>query len=318
MTATSPLADVAALLDMVVATPGPSFAEMELNQAREAVRAMVCMLDAPASTHVMVADHVCPTSDGPIVSRSYLPPQVRSGDPAIVFFHGGGWVTGDLDVYDSFCRFLAEQSGLRVLAVDYRRAPEHPFPAAYEDTLAAARWSIGGDGPFAGAPAIVLAGDSAGGNLAAAASHTLALEGFAVAAQLLLYPVLNVSAQSQSYRDNAEGFLLTRADMEHFIASYVPVVDDRLDPRCSPLLAQDMTQVPPTVLLACGLDPLRDEARAYAAALTSAGRDVAFVEAKGQIHGLATLRGALPSAAETLKHVIGLLRQLTKRGLAYD
>jgi acetyl esterase len=313
--APSPLADVAALLDMVAATPGPGFAEMEPEQARAAVSAMVGMLDAPAPLDITVADHLCPTPDGPLACRSYVPPQAHFADPAVVFLHGGGWITGDLDVYDSFCRFLAEQSGLRVLAVHYRRAPEHPFPAAYEDTLAAARWSIGDDGPFAGTHSIVLAGDSAGGNLAAAATHALIEEGFAVAAQLLLYPVLDVSAQSQSYRDNAEGYLLTRADMEHFITSYVPVAADRLDPRCSPLLAKDLTRTPLTVLLACELDPLRDEARAYAAALAAAGRDVAFLEAKGQIHGLATLRRALPSAVGTLEQAIGVLRQLTERAI---
>lgn len=303
-------AEVEAFLKLIAAASAPSFTAMTPLQARAAVAVMVSQLDASAAPGLDVQDTSYGAADQRLSARIYTPPGAVLTDAAMIFFHGGGWMTGSIDIYDSFCRFLALELGMPVLSADYRLAPEAPFPAAYDDAIAAITWATDAGGPFAQAKRIVLAGDSAGANLAAAAAQTFARTAVPIAAQMLLYPVLDISRQSSSYRTCGEGNLLTRSDMEHFITSYVPDPALRTDRRCSPLLANDLHTLAPTVVLACALDPLRDEARAYAAELARAGVTVSFVEARGQIHGLATLRRAIPSAEATLRCPITLLKNL--------
>jgi len=291
--------DVRAFLD---ATAGqPPFRSLPIAEARAAVRQMAALVDLPPDPSVRSED-ISLNIDGTrqLRARVFVPEAMSAAGPSIVYFHGGGWVTGDLDTHDSLCRSIAARTRLRLVSVDYRLAPEARFPAAYEDALAATRLVLSSAHPaFAGTRGVVLAGDSAGGGLAAAVA--LELRGApSVRAQLLLYPVLDVAGRSQSYSESAEGYLLEAADMESFIDAYVPDRAQRSDWRCSPLLAESFDGLAPLALLTCGFDPLRDEGRSYAASCAKAGVNVHFVEAPGHIHGIAMLRLAIPSSQEIM------------------
>lgn len=243
-------------------------------------------------------------------ARVFVPPGITAPAPTIVYFHGGGWTTGDLDTHDSLCRTIAARTTLRLVSVDYRRAPEAIFPAAYEDALAATRLVLSAANPLlVGTRGVIVAGDSAGGGLAAAVAQELRGDS-GVRAQLLLYPVVDVAGRGGSYSECAEGYLLEAADMESFIDAYVPDRARRRDWRCSPLLAESFEGLPPLALLACGLDPLRDEGRSYAARCAKAGVDVHFVEAPGHTHGIAMLRLAIPSSQGILDRVCAGLTTL--------
>ncbi|HEY0938504.1 MAG TPA: alpha/beta hydrolase [Steroidobacter sp.] len=294
-----PAADVRSFLD---ATAGqPPLRSMAIADARAAVRQMPALLDSPPDPSVK-SDDVSLRIDGTrqLRARVFVPEGMTAAGPSIVYFHGGGWITGDLDTYDSVCRAIAARTRLRLVSVDYRLAPEARFPAAYEDALAATRLLLSARNPiFSKTDGVILAGDSAGGGLAAAVAHELRGDS-GVRAQLLLYPVLDVAGRGSSYSECAEGYLLEAADMECFIEAYVPDHTQRSDWRCSPLLAESFEDLAPLALLACGFDPLRDEGRHYAASCSKAGVNVHFVEAPGHIHGIAMLRLAIPSSQEIL------------------
>ncbi|MFC4312674.1 alpha/beta hydrolase fold domain-containing protein [Steroidobacter flavus] len=282
--------DVRAFLDMIAGQP--PFRSLSVADARAAVRQLAAAVDLPADLSVESEDIVLDIDrTRQLAARVFVPPGIAVAGPTIVYFHGGGWTTGDLDSYDSLCRSIAACTKLRLVSVDYRLAPEATFPAAYEDALAATKLVLAA----AGTRGVIVAGDSAGGGLAAAVAHELRREG-GVLAQLLLYPVVDVAGRGGSYSECAAGFLLEAADMECFIDSYVPDRAQRRDWRCSPLLAESFEGLPPLVLLTCGLDPLRDEGRSYAASCAKAGVDVHFIEAPGHIHGIAMLRRAIPSS----------------------
>ena len=303
--------ETSALLQGLAAQAGPRLHEMPVPEARAAVRALTQHLDLPCPLPCETKD--LGPGEAPVVARLYLP--VGPTGAVIVFVHGGGFVLGDLDTYDFLCRHLATRTGLRVLAPDYRLAPEHTFPAAFTDVLTTVSW-VGTSPAVLGAPVwgVALAGDSAGGALCASCAGTLHCDaGNAIAALLLLYPVTDLSSQTASYHRFATGFLLEAAAMELFVRSYTPNSTDRRDPRASPLLQEDLSRMPRTTLLTCGLDVLRDEGRAYAARLVAAGVETFYREARGQIHGMATLRGALPCARSTLDEVIdSFARQIAR------
>jgi acetyl esterase len=306
--------DTAALLAQLAALGGPKLSEMAVADARAAVRMLAAQLDLPCEAPCAAAD--IPAGDGPPVpSRLYTPAEGQAG-PVILYAHGGGWVLGDVETYDRFCRHLATVTGRRVLAPDYRLAPEHPFPAAHDDVVEAARWLAGSpEAVGAKVTGIALAGDSAGGALAATAALDPRLSGAKLLALLLLFPVTDLSRTTLSYARFAEGYLLEAADMAYFAEAYAPDLRDRRDPRLSPLLAPDLAGLPPVTILTCGLDVLRDEGRAFAAALVSAGVETAFHEAPGQIHGVAIMRGALASARRTLAIVLDeFSRRIERRG----
>lgn len=303
--------DAARLLE-ATASGGVKLRQLSLNDARKATVAMAHQLDLLCTEECAVANLTIAGAP-PVPARLYSPlkvtPPIDDGGmstPVIIYAHGGGWVLGDLDFCDSLCRHLATRSGYRVVSLDYRLAPEHPFPAAFMDVQASARWvrtsprALGQ--PVAG---IALAGDSAGGGLvAAAALHHPGDPPIPVLAVLMFYPVTDISRVTLSYERFAEGFLLEAADMHYFAESYAPTRSARNDPRVSPLLAANVASFPPATLLACGLDVLRDEGRAFAARLAQAGVDITYIEARGQIHGIATMRGAMPSAQITIDHAI--------------
>jgi len=253
-----------------------------------------------------------PGQGGTIPARFYVPGRLPVGAPApsLVYFHGGGWVIGDLETHDGVCRFLAAAAGTTVLSVDYRLAPEHPFPAAVEDSWAAFNWAIDNASELGIDPArIGVCGDSAGGNLAAVVSLLARAGGGRMPAmQLLFYPVTDSVGDMPSRQLFAEGFLLTKGDMDNFEQHYLPPGSDSSDPRVSILQAPDLSGLPPAYVATAGFDPLRDEGEAYALRMREAGVQVALRRHPGLIHSFAnetaisrTSRGAMLEAAGALR-----------------
>ena len=212
--------------------------------------------------------------------------------PLLVYFHGGGWVMGDLDTHDNLCRLLARKSDALVMAVDYRLAPEHPFPAPFDDAYAALVWAAENAASVGADPKrILVAGDSAGANLAAAACLAARDRGGpAVGGQILLYPATDLASFDRpSYRHFADGHYLTRRYMEAFRDRYLPRAQDRTDPLASPLLAPDLTGLPPALVITAGFDVLRDEGEAYAERLRASGVAVTATRYNGMVHGFLSM-----------------------------
>ena len=251
-------------------------------------------------------------ADGPLRARLYVPEEASGPDPAalLVFFHGGGWVVGDLDTHDAPARLLAASSGARVLAVDYRLAPEHRFPAAVDDALAAFRDAHARAGELGADPArIAVGGDSAGGHLAAVtAREAVADGGPAPAFQLLVYPVTDVVAESASRRTFAAGFFLTKESMDFYEDAFLAPGVDRADPRVSPLRAADLSGVAPALVVTAGFDPLRDEGEAYAARLRAAGVPALLRRHPGYVHGFFNVLGLGRGPREAVAEMGGVLR----------
>jgi acetyl esterase len=229
--------------------------------------------------------------------RAYRP--VRDGKlPALVYFHGGGWTIGDLDTHDTLCRQLAAGAGCAVFSVDYRLAPESPFPAAVDDCFAATRWVMDNAASLGVDPnRVAVGGDSAGGNLAAVVA-LLARDagGPAIVHQLLIYPATDQRCGSASHERNAQGYLLTRDAIEFFRANYLPQRDQWSDWRASPLLAQSHAGLPPATVMTAGFDPLIDEGRAYADRLRASGVTVEYREYSDMVHGFVLFGGVLDTA----------------------
>ena len=232
-------------------------------------------------------------SVGDLPARLYTPAGATDPGPLLVFFHGGGFIYGDLDSHDAPCRFLAEQAGVRVLAIDYRLAPEQPFPAAYDDAIAALRWALDHAGSLGVDPArIAVGGDSAGGNLAAVTAIEAARQGWPLAFQLLVYPATDCTRDTRSLSMFGDGFFLSSEFMRLANASYLPPDLDAHDPRVSPLLADLPAGLAPAYVCTAGFDPLRDEGEAYARVLEEAGVSVELQRFPDQIHGFFNVVGA--------------------------
>jgi acetyl esterase len=247
---------------------------------------------------------------GEIPVRLYAPRDALAPGPLLVYFHGGGWVQGSVATHDASCRLLAHLSGVRVLSVDYRLAPEHPYPAAVEDALAVYAWAADHPDRLGADPArLAVGGDSAGGNLAAvvalAARDDERLP--AVAFQLLLYPVTDVAAKTESYRRFSSGYLLTESGMDWFVSKYLPDPARRTEPQASPLRAESLAGLPPAYVATCIPDVLRDEGEAYAARLREAGVAVA-TQRHDQIHGFFNTTAARSSRV-AFGQIAGALRQ---------
>ena len=250
---------------------------------------------------------------GNLTAASTSPPGAETPGPTLLFLHGGGWIYGDLDSHDAACRFLAERSGVRVLAVDYRLAPEEPFPAAYDDAVAAYRWLVeNAESVGADRDRLAVGGDSAGGYLAATTAIEAAREGLPLAFQLLVYPGTDHTATGGSRAMFSEGFYLTSDFMDLATASYVPPGFDPRDPRLSPLYADLPAGLAPAYVATAGFDPLRDEGEAYARRLADAGVTVELQRFPDQIHGFfnivgvgRTSRAANAEIAAKLKAALG-------------
>jgi acetyl esterase len=257
-----------------------------------------------------VEELTIPGPGGPIPARLYVPREASARPPLLVYLHGGGWVVCDLETHDNVCRFLAREAGVLVLSVDYRLAPEHRFPAAVDDALAAFRFGAEQAGDLGADPdALAIGGDSAGGNLAAVVSQLAASDGGpAPVFTLSLYPVTDLSEKRESYRLFREGFLLTEARMDWYRGHYLPDEGAALDPRASPLLAEDLSGLPPTYIATAGFDPLRDEGEAYARRLREAGVPVALRRHPGLIHGFCNSVGSTRFGRAAMREAAGALR----------
>jgi acetyl esterase len=250
-----------------------------------------------------------PGPAGTLAARLFVATERPRG--LVVYYHGGGWVVGDLDTHEAPCRFLARHAGVAVLSIDYRLAPEHRFPAAVDDALAAFRWACAEPSRFGVAAGhVAVAGDSAGGNLAAVVSLLTRDGGPKPRAQLLVYPVTDLSKKHPSYRTFSEGFFLAERDMDWYRANYLPDEAAALDPRASPLLASDLRGLPPAIVLTAGFDVLRDEGEAYAKRLADAGVPVTQRRVPGQIHGFGNATGISRSAREAMAEAAGTLARL--------
>ena len=246
-----------------------------------------------------------------IGARLYVPPgPAQKSQPLLVYYHGGGWVIGDLDTHDNPCRFLAANSGAAVLSVDYRLAPEHPFPAAVEDAWAAYAWAAGNAGELGCNPArVAVGGDSAGANLAAVVCHLAREEGAPPPAmQLLIYPVTQVGEETPSRHLFREGFLLTRRSMDYFEENYLPRTEDQTDPRVSLLHANDFSNLSPAYIAIAGFDPLRDEGETYAQRMRNAGTPVTLRNHPGLVHSFANLIPVSRTSRAAMHEAAGALR----------
>ena len=288
--------DVRGFLDFLNSLPGPKSHEVGAAQARQQYLAMKDVADLPEGELATVLNLSIPGPAGPIPARLFDAKAHREPGPALLYYHGGGFVIGDIDTHASFCAEMARMLDLPVISVDYRLAPEHCWPAAPDDAEAAARW-------VADSPAelgrrvtgLVLSGDSAGGTLTIVVAMDLRDRPAAVPviAQLPFYPAADLGTDYPSFQQFAEGHLLTKASMEWFADCYAA---DLQHARGNPMQG-DLAGLPPAVVVTASLDPIRDQGRAYAAALVKAGVPVIFREAAGNIHGFVTLRKAIPSAA---------------------
>ncbi len=283
--------DVKQFLAFLNALPGPKTHESTPEQARAMMVAMIPVAEAPTGDLAIIRDLAIPGPSGIIPARLYDPRESRSEPgPIMVFFHGGGFVIGDLDTHEPYCAEAARALDMPVVSVDYRLAPEHPFPAAPDDCEAAARW-VAEHLPCTG---LVLSGDSAGGNLCIVTAMALrnAPAAVPVIAMNPIYPVVSEGQDWPSYHEFADGYLLSKDAMIWFANHYAAVPGDW---RGAPF-GHDLSGLPPTAIMTASLDPLRDEGRALAVALANAGVTVRHYEAEGSIHALIGLRKALPSA----------------------
>jgi acetyl esterase len=279
------------------------------GEARAGILARTAGL-GPVEEVAAVVDHSVPVREGTITVRTYTP--FGAGPfPALVFFHGGGWVIGDLATHDGICRALANHAGGVVASVDYRRAPEHRFPVAAEDALAATRW-VAAEGRRLGIDPSRLAvgGDSAGGNLAAVVALMARDRGGPpLVHQLLVYPVTEHRFDTPSYRENADGYNLTRDAMRWFWGHYLERPEDGKNPYASPLLAPSLAGLPPALLMTAEYDPLRDEGESYATRLREAGVPTTLTRYPGQIHGFFRMTNQMDQAREALDQAAKALRQ---------
>jgi acetyl esterase/lipase len=285
-------------------------------QARERLRSGSAATAGAPGPSPALSDLAVPGPAGAIPARFYEPAGMGIEErPLIVYFHGGGWTIGDLDTCESVCRFLALHTPATVLSIGYRLGPEDPFPAAFDDALAAFRWAAEESPRLGVDPArIALAGDSAGANLAAAVSlHARDEEGPRPAMQALLYPVTDVLGEHESRRTFARGFLLTGADMDWFERHYLPDGADRSDPRVSVLHSEDLAGLPPAYVAVAGFDPLRDEGEAYAKRMEESGVAVTLRRQADLIHGFANMTAISDRAHVAMVEIAAALRA----GLAY-
>ena len=290
----------------------PPLQTLPPEEAREAYRRRVEVSNGLPVPVGGVRDLTLAGAAGPLAARHYAPDEPGGPRPLIVYYHGGGFVVGDLETHDAPCRLLCRHAGAHVLSVDYRLAPEHPFPAAVEDGRAALGWASEHAAELGADPSrVAVAGDSAGGNIAAVAAWLASQDGGQKPIlQLLLYPNTDATGRTRSHELFDGGFLLTRDLMEWFISQYAANAD-RHDPRLSVLHAPGLDNVPPAFVVTAGFDPLRDEGEAYAQALRDAGiSPVVLRRFPGLIHGFCNAVGTSRVSHEAFVEVAGAARAL--------
>lgn len=287
------LAGFLALLEDAAAPP---MWETTPEVAREQFRALTVLARRPDQVPEVgsVTDRLVPGADGDLPARVYRP-EGTGPFPTVVFFHGGGWVIGDLDTHDTVARLLCRESQSVVVSVDYRLAPAHPFPAAPDDAVASASWVAAHLDEFGGSDRLGLAGDSAGGNLAAVAAQALEAHGVPVAAQFLIYPSVDVAGRYPSMTENGKGYFLDEPTMAWFGSHYVGEGTEPADPKLSPMRGP-LEGVAPAVVVTAEFDPLRDEGEAYGDALRAAGGSADVRRRAGMIHGYFNMTDFSPAA----------------------
>ncbi len=285
------------LLERIKAANAPQYWEVSAPQARELYVKTRAAVSPPLPEVAHVENMRMPGPAGEIALRYYRAHGTKADDllPALVYFHGGGWVIGDLDTHDNLCRALANAGRCAVVSVDYRLAPEHKFPGAVDDSIAATHWVHANAARLkVDESRIAVGGDSAGGNLAAVVSlHFRDTWGPKLSLQLLAYPALDFTNTTASHRDFADGYLLTKKSMEWFAEQYLNGPQDVRDWRASPIFATDLSKLPPAFVITAGFDPLRDEGKAFAEKLQAAGVSVTYECFEGMIHGFMGMGGVL-------------------------
>jgi acetyl esterase len=313
-------ATVRKLLDLAIASGRPALNSLPPPEARQMMRETRLPVQGPFLDSVASEDRRIPGPAGEMAIRIYRPKSASPSAklPLLVYFHGGGWVIGDIETHHTMCQRICETGDLVVVSVDYRLAPEHVFPAAVDDCWAATVWaaknaaSIGADGSK-----VAVGGDSAGGNLAAVmALMARDRGGVDIGFQLLLYPAVDALANTGSLARNADGYLLTRDAMVWFYDHYLPNAADRSDWRASPLRARTLAGVAPAMIMTAGFDPLLDEGRAYAERLAHDGVTVEYVEFGSMIHAFLGMPGVLPQARRGLSLAGQAVREALANGAA--
>lgn len=307
--------DVAAFLTFLNAQPGPKMSEMSTEEARMSMVVLGSLAEADMGPLAVIRDLSIPGPAGNIPARLYDAQDNRGAGPVMVFYHGGGFTIGSLDIYGPYCAEAARQLDMPVISIDYRLAPEHRFPAAAVDCEAATRWIAESPSELGlQVTGLVPSGDSAGGNLTIVT--TMALRDAPAAVPVLvqhpIYPVVSDSDDWQSMRDFADGYLLTADSMAYFTEAYQA---DGNDYRGAPLNF-DHTGMPPSLVTTASLDPLRDQGIAYVEVLKAAGVDVEYRSAEGNIHGHITLRKAIPSAQQEVTGNFNALKRMLTEVMA--
>lgn len=287
------------------------FAEMTAEELRAAVETFAG-LQKPHEEVARAVDASYPGPAGDLPVRIYVPEQGSSGPlPVVVYFHGGGFIAGSLAVAEEPNRALANDAGVIVVAAAYRLAPEHPFPAATDDTFAALKWVAGNIAGYGGDPSrIAVMGDSAGGNLAAVAALRSRDDGGpALSAQVLVYPVIDSTAELSSRAEFKDGYVITAADMDSFWGNYLPTLADAENPHATPSRAASLAGLPPALVVTTEFEVAHDEAEAYAAQLAAAGVPTEFLSADGLIHCVYWMSGAVPRSREIHDAVVAFLQK---------
>ncbi len=288
-----------ALLDVVEAAGLPPVHALPVEQARARMRTALIAKGAPVPLH-RVQDVRAPSPAGEMRVRLYRPSEGVL--PLALFLHGGGWTVNDLDTHDRLCRLLAGRSGFLIAALDYRRAPEHRYPAALEDAYRCYRWMLDNAERLGGEAACrVLVGESSGATMAVSLALLLRDAGAPMPTyQALAYPLTDVYGRSPSYAERGQGYTLDCAHVKWFLENYLPAAHDPTDPYLVPMAAPDLAGLPPTLMMTAEFDPLRDDGIAYAERLMSAGVPVEHVHAADQMHGFLLLDGAIDEAARLI------------------
>jgi acetyl esterase len=296
-------------LDSVASVAVPPIWEQPIDQAREGAILFAQVGAGPKDPVARVSDRVVPGPAGDIPVRVYVPKVTNETLPVVAYFHGGGWVFMGIETHDWICRRLANTSGAIVVSVEYRLAPEDPFPAPLDDCHAVTEWlhehagDIGGDGSR-----LAVAGDSAGGNIAAALTLRARAAGPPIVAQVLIYPATDAACDTKSFVENGEGYLLTEEATLWFWSQYLGDTDPA-DPFASPLRAPDLAGLPPALVITAEYDPLRDEGEAYAARLEEFDVPVEQHRYEGMIHGFLGMRELVPEADDAMHRIAAFLRK---------
>lgn len=310
--------DTARVLALMAESGQPPLETLDPEVARLAFAQAIGQLQSPALDGYAVSALDVNGAEGCIQARHYRPLHADDMLPVVVYFHGGGFVLGDMDVYDRLLSRLCIASGCAVIAAAYRLAPEHRYPAGLEDAVSVISWVHDHSDTLRVRPdRMCIAGDSAGANLATvAAAVMLKHDSIRIAHQLLLYPVTDLASESLGYTIRGEGFFLTAALMRYFRGHYLSANDDPGEARISPLHATRLAGLPPATILVCGYDPLLEEGMAYAAALRDADVPVDLLRIDDQIHGFLLMDGAVPDAAAALMDLGSRVGRVLFDGLA--